>query len=49
MVVPHSKETVTLLAVPRLVRLPFRIAELVVILVALSVVTVGTVAVIVAV
>ena len=44
--VPHSKDTVTLPAVPREVRLPFRRAELVVTLLAALVVTVGGVRVV---
>jgi hypothetical protein len=40
----HSKETVALGAVPRSVRLPFRVAEVVVMPVAASVVTNGSVA-----
>jgi len=39
--VPHSKETVTLVAVPIVVRLPFKVAELVVTLPAAFVITVG--------
>ena len=43
---PHTKDTVTLPAVPREVRLPFRRAEFVVMPVAALVVTVGGVRVV---
>ena len=41
MVSPHSNDTFTVLALPMLVRLPFRVAEVVAILVAALVTTVG--------